>query len=176
MDSDTKRDMDSDTKRDMDIDTKRYMDSDTKRDMDRDTRNDDLKKNADTRLLIMIVDDVTINRNIIESVFKSFFSKNSDVLVDIIHATNGLEAINLFTSQTIDMLICMDINMPVMDGVTATKHIRQMCPDTLKVYICCLSAEFFNDEHNIFNQIINKPIGVKALRSLVKKFQRFVKS
>ena len=44
----------------------------------------------------------------------------------IIHAKNGKEVINAFLSQKNIALILMDIQMPVMDGFTATKEIRKI--------------------------------------------------
>ena len=35
-------------------------------------------------------------------------------------------------------LIFMGINMSIMDGVTATKQIRNICPESMKVFVCCI--------------------------------------
>ena len=67
---------------------------------------------------ILIVDDDTTNRFILETVFR----KNN---VYIISAKNGREAVKLCASRAFD-LIFMDCQMPIMDGFTATAKIRAL--------------------------------------------------
>jgi hypothetical protein len=44
--------------------------------------------------------------------------------MELLEADNGQEAVDLFATHTFD-LIFMDIQMPVMDGYTATRMIRR---------------------------------------------------
>jgi len=68
---------------------------------------------------VLIVDDDASNRLIL----KNFFSKLK-IEVDI--ANNGLEGFNVFCKNMGDYLaIAMDIQMPIMDGITAAKKIRK---------------------------------------------------
>jgi CheY-like chemotaxis protein len=55
---------------------------------------------------------------------------------NIMTASNGLQAVNQAQKIKFD-LILMDLNMPVMDGFTATQLIRQ---NGLKCYIVAVSA------------------------------------
>jgi len=68
---------------------------------------------------LLLVEDNFINQKLIQSVLSK-----SDLSIDI--ATNGEEALYYLESnpQNIDFIL-MDINMPVMDGFTATEHIRK---------------------------------------------------
>jgi PAS domain S-box-containing protein len=47
---------------------------------------------------------------------------------NIIHASNGVEAVKICSTETKIDLILMDIKMPVMDGYTATREILQQFP------------------------------------------------
>jgi signal transduction histidine kinase/ActR/RegA family two-component response regulator len=73
--------------------------------------------NLDTRFLnILLVDDSEDNRNLILQYLKK-------TNYSIVTAGNGEEAVELFKASRFD-LILMDMQMPLMDGYTATKIIR----------------------------------------------------
>ena len=72
----------------------------------------------DTRSLrILLVDDSQDNRMLIQA-----YLKGTSHQIDI--AENGEIAVRKFTSGDYDVVL-MDIQMPVMDGYTATKMIRK---------------------------------------------------
>ena len=66
---------------------------------------------------ILLVDDNEDNRNLL-----SLYLQNTPFTFKTAH--NGKEAVRMFKSASFD-LICMDIEMPVMDGYEATRQIRQ---------------------------------------------------
>lgn len=68
------------------------------------------------RLRILAVDDIKENIEVIKIYLK-------DYPIQIETAGNGLEALRCIAQKEFD-LIFMDIRMPVMDGITATKAIR----------------------------------------------------
>ncbi|GGK21810.1 hypothetical protein GCM10007962_14950 [Yeosuana aromativorans] len=84
---------------------------------------------------------------------------------NIVHAINGNEAIKQFESNKLIDLIIMDINMPEMDGLEASKTIRETCE---KIPILAHSA-FVHDEckNNYlkygFNGFLNKPTDTNTL-------------
>ncbi len=83
----------------------------------RKARNDDtLKKNNHGVSRILLVDDSEDNRQLIE-----LYLKKLPYEIDI--AENGAIAVEKFEQNHYD-LILMDVQMPVMDGYTATKVIR----------------------------------------------------
>ncbi len=87
---------------------------------------------------LLIVEDNFINQKVLLSVLKY-----SGMDIDI--ANNGVEALDLILEKKKRYdLVLMDINMPVMDGYTATKKLRQAKLDTLP--IVALSALTSPDE------------------------------
>ncbi len=66
---------------------------------------------------ILLVEDNKINRQVAAE-----FLEQARFYVDI--AENGQEAINILQSEKYDCVL-MDIQMPVMDGLTATSHLRE---------------------------------------------------
>jgi signal transduction histidine kinase/CheY-like chemotaxis protein len=65
---------------------------------------------------VLVVEDNAVNRIIAEEMLQSLG-------LHIIEAEDGLEAIDVLTRRSVD-LVLMDCQMPVMDGYTATLHIR----------------------------------------------------
>ncbi len=83
------------------------------------------------RPLILLADDNRVNRLVIRSTFKSYD-------YDFIEATNGLEAIQLAQGRKPD-LILMDLMMPEMDGLEATRRLKDD-PETARIPILMLTA------------------------------------
>lgn len=65
---------------------------------------------------ILVVEDNLINQKVIMSIIKK---EGANVMI----ASNGQEGIEALAKNSIDIIL-MDIQMPVMDGITATKKIR----------------------------------------------------
>lgn len=65
--------------------------------------------------ILLCDDSITVRKKLIQSL-------KTIIECDIIEATNGEEAVNLYTSHKPD-LVFMDIVMPFMDGLEALKHI-----------------------------------------------------
>ncbi|MFZ2949770.1 MAG: ATP-binding protein [Desulfuromonadaceae bacterium] len=66
---------------------------------------------------VLLVDDSLENRELMRLLLNSYS-------MDLLEADNGQKAVDLVTAHSFD-LIFMDIQMPVMDGYTATRMIRQ---------------------------------------------------
>ncbi len=77
-----------------------------------------VSKWIDNRHTILVVDDSIDNRNLLQNYFKNREEYKP------LFATNGEEAIRIFESQSLS-LILMDMEMPVMDGYSATAKIRK---------------------------------------------------
>jgi two-component system chemotaxis response regulator CheY len=84
---------------------------------------------------ILIVDDNENNRMLIHALLEEYASQKSQSFT-IVEATNGQEACTLSKGDHFD-LVFMDIMMPIMDGIEATRIIRIQDP---KVMIIAVSA------------------------------------
>ncbi len=65
---------------------------------------------------VLVVEDNPVNRVIAEEMLESLG-------LSIIEAQDGVEALDVLSRRSVD-LVLMDCQMPVMDGYTATQHIR----------------------------------------------------
>ena len=70
---------------------------------------------------ILLVEDNDLNLEVAQYILE-------DAGAEIIVARNGLESVELFEQSESDSfdVILMDVMMPVMDGLTATKRIRKL--------------------------------------------------
>ena len=90
-------------------------------------------------LRLLVVEDVAVNRELIAALLHPF-----DVLIET--AENGEQAIAKVQDQVFD-LVLMDVQMPVMDGLTATRVIRALDLPRLKgLPIIAMTANVLPDQ------------------------------
>ena len=94
------------------------------------------------RRRILIVEDVEQNAEILQDLLEI-----EDVLTE--HAENGAIALEMFSNHPAGYYdaILMDMRMPVMDGITATKAIRALDrPDAADIPIIAMTANVFDED------------------------------
>jgi CheY-like chemotaxis protein len=92
---------------------------------------------------------------------------------DVIEARNGLEAVEL-TKQNCPALVFMDIQMPVMDGVTATRMLRRI-EELCGMVIVAFSAFASGDSRQSAleagcNEYVNKNEGINRLAGIAGRY------
>ncbi len=115
-------------------------------------------------LNILIVEDVDLNREYEKEMLNNFFSIDCDT------AENGLIAVEKVKNNTYDAVL-MDMRMPVMNGLEATKKIREF---DKKIPIICMSANVYKEdklaaEESGMNDFIEKPLEKKDIESKLIK-------
>lgn len=96
--------------------------------------------------------------------------------VQVVSAENGAEAVKIFQESQLFWFdaVLMDMQMPVMDGCEATKHIRALeREDAGRVPIIAVTANTFSEDMDRtfaagMNGHISKPVDFKALTDLLK--------
>lgn len=120
----------------------------------------------DVNPYILIVDDNNINQLVASEILTK-----SGCRVDV--AENGLVAIEKVKSNSYD-LIFMDIQMPQMDGITATKEIRKMQLENLAPIIAMTAYSMKEDKEKFLiggmDDYISKPIKSETLLSKVREW------
>lgn len=117
---------------------------------------------------ILIVEDVLVNQKVIGLMVQSF---GCDVMI----ANNGAEALELFEKNDFDMIL-MDIQMPVMDGITATAELRKKYINVPPIIAISANAMAGDEEHYLncgLDDYLAKPITSDALqKKLLKWFNK----
>jgi len=88
-------------------------------------------------------------------------------------ATNGKEALGQLSNQDFDVIL-MDIQMPVMDGVEATKLIRTSGSDHAKIPIIAMTAYAMAGDKEKFlaagmDYYLAKPVDMKELKEVLEE-------
>jgi CheY-like chemotaxis protein len=121
-------------------------------------------QNAD----VLVVEDNKINRSIIVSLLEK-------IGLNCAEAENGEDAINIVREKGPEsfQLIFMDLQMPVMDGLTASKKLLETYPAQPLKIIAVTANAFEEDKDTCLNigmvDFISKPFKIKDLENVVKK-------
>ena len=115
-------------------------------------------------LSVLVVEDHPVNRMILEAWMGSAGHAAST-------AENGQIAVDVAQHQAFDLII-MDVNMPVMDGLTATRMIRSGQGVNRDTPMVVLSASARSEDHQAgldagADAYLNKPIDFAALAQLM---------
>lgn len=115
---------------------------------------------------ILLVEDDNMNQDLISRMVQN-------IGCQLTLAGNGREAIKTLEQHPFD-LVLMDISMPVMDGLTATRKIRKFPGEHInyEVPIVALTAHAMEEDIKKFvgagmNQVLTKPLSTNTLRNVI---------
>jgi PAS domain S-box-containing protein len=120
--------------------------------------------NQDKKVKALIVEDNLINMKLVRVILEKNFPN-----VEISLAENGKDAIKMYLLHKPDFIF-MDIRMPIMNGIEATKYIRRY--DSGKTRIIGLSAEVRQDEINLgieggMDGYLSKPVKEEEIVAVI---------
>ena len=116
--------------------------------------------------LILIVEDNPVNQKVAQMMLKRI-GFDSDV------ADNGKIATELLTERYYP-LVLMDAQMPVMDGITATRWIRAELPAERQPRIVVMTASLYRDAKGEWDTVAidgwaEKPIKLEQFEKLIRE-------
>ncbi len=108
---------------------------------------------------ILLADDNPVNRLLVDELLGM-----ANIHPQIVHT--GAQALERVRNQTFDLLL-MDIHMPDMDGLTATRHIRAL-PGCAELPIIAMTASVLQEERDAcleagMNAHLGKPLDTQQL-------------
>ena len=112
---------------------------------------------------ILIAEDNDSNYILMTYILKKYYQFE--------RAKNGQEAVEMADKNAYD-LVLMDIKMPIMDGLEATKAIRAALPD---LPIIALTANAFDSDRQLAmdagcNDFLSKPVSSDLCLKTLKNF------
>ena len=112
---------------------------------------------------ILIAEDNDSNYILMNYILKRYY--------EFFRARNGQEAVDLAVSEKPD-LILMDLKMPVMDGLEATRQIKAEMPD---LPIVALTANAFDSDRQAAleagcDDFLSKPVNAEKCIQTIAKF------
>lgn len=119
---------------------------------------------------VLVVEDNPVNGMVIEALL-------GKLGVHTTWVTDGQQAVDAITGGVQPDVILMDLNMPVMDGYTATQRLRQWAQDNARprLPIIALTADAFEEDRQRclavgMDDFLTKPVALEALKVALGKW------
>ncbi len=117
-------------------------------------------------LTILVAEDHPVNQKIITAFLKTAGH-------EVVMANNGREAVDVVQTRSFD-LVLMDVQMPVMDGVSATSAIRALSGHVARIPVVALTANAMVGDREKYieagmTDYLSKPIDQKTLHATIAR-------
>jgi len=125
-----------------------------------------MDRNDSEPLCILLAEDNPINQKVTQRMLRHL-GYDSDV------AANGIEALRALENQFYNIIL-MDIQMPEMDGLQATRLIRERWPTGPKIIAVTAFAMDYSREMCLdagMDDYITKPMKMNELADVLRKHQ-----
>lgn len=111
---------------------------------------------------ILIVDDSATSRKILRHLLEE---ENHTIVGE---AKNGEQAISLFLQLNPD-IITMDINMPILDGISALKKIKELNKDVKVIMVTTVGqrSKMLEAVKYGANEFITKPFNPSDIKTII---------
>ncbi|MGL6039757.1 MAG: response regulator, partial [Deefgea sp.] len=121
---------------------------------------------------VLLVEDNPVNRKVAQAML-------AKLNCEVESAENGLEALHMLENADYDMVL-MDINMPEMDGWSATRAIRNPQSRVLRhdIAVIAMTANAMSGDEELcrlagMDDYLSKPVNFERLSLIVSKFIKF---
>ena len=117
---------------------------------------------------VLVAEDDDINRHLLEEILK-------DLRCEVVSVDNGINALSRLKEDSFDLAL-MDISMPEMDGLTATRQLRDEADNGNKgIPIIAVTAHALDENREKFiaagfSDVVTKPYSVPMLQEIIRKF------
>lgn len=129
-----------------------------------------LDDDFESDLSILLAEDNTVNQKVTQKMLKKLGFR-ADV------AANGVEVLQALERQPYDVVL-MDVQMPEMDGLEATKAIRQKCSERRPKIIAMTASALKGDREMCLDagmdDYICKPVRIQDLARVLKRYRSSV--
>jgi CheY-like chemotaxis protein len=117
------------------------------------------------QLRVLVVDDDGLNQRMMQLLLT-----REGHLVDL--ASTGLEALNAVKLQKYD-IVFMDLQMPIMDGIEASRRIREWENGGQHTFIVALTASYLPEKGHILfeagiDNYVSKPFEIEHIQQLLR--------
>jgi signal transduction histidine kinase/ActR/RegA family two-component response regulator len=117
-------------------------------------------------LKLLVAEDNPVNRKLILAVLKQLGLEADS-------ATNGLEAVERAIDRSYDVVL-MDVQMPGVDGLEATRRISRQCPPDRRPRVIAMTAAAFPEDRTRcmeagMDDYVSKPVNVEELVAALRR-------